>query len=77
MNTKEQQNKIVGHIAAAAANKAATQVAKSNGWLRWLWGLAAALAGAIAWFTGSAEQQQPPATDTQTPSLGSPVSSDS
>ncbi|MBQ3218199.1 MAG: hypothetical protein IJB33_04950 [Akkermansia sp.] len=61
-SNKQNNNHIIGQIAATAADKAAHQATRSSGWLRWLWGLAAALAGAIAWFTTASEQQHPACT---------------
>lgn len=64
MNSNQQNNNpSIGQIAATAADKAAQHATRSSGWLRLLWGLAAALAGAIAWFTTASEQQHPACAD--------------
>lgn len=51
--TKNELTNVLHHAAAEGAEKASEKAKASTGWLRWLWGLGAALAAAVAWFTGA------------------------
>ena len=58
MNKQEITKSVAAQVAATAANKAKT----STGWQRWLWGIGAAIAAAVAWFCSGESQVQPEIT---------------
>ena len=55
MNKQEITKSVAAQVAATAANKAKT----ATGWQRWLWGIGAAIAAAVAWFCSGESQIQP------------------
>lgn len=55
IKTKQIVEVVAGKVATIAAGKAK----QAGTWRRWLWGIAAAIAAAVAWFTGSSDQQSP------------------
>lgn len=55
MNKKEFTGSVAAQVATTAANKAKS----ATGWQRWLWGIGAAIAAAVAWFCSGDTQQQP------------------
>ena len=46
-------------LAAEGAKTAKARALASTGWVRWLWILAMAVAGALAWFTTGCERLSP------------------
>ena len=56
----KKQIKETVHGAAEKAAAACNEKAKAaTGWKRWLWGIGAIIAGAIAWFTQGCESVTP------------------
>lgn len=51
-NTRNQLKVALHTAAAQGAEKAGEKARNSSGWQRWLWAAGAAIAAAIAWFTG-------------------------
>lgn len=49
----EQKKEIVGAVAGKVAAGAADKAKTATGWAKWLWGIGAAIAAAIAWFCGA------------------------
>lgn len=62
MNKQEITKSVAAQVAATAANKAKS----TSGWQRWLWGIGAAIAAAVAWFCQGDTQQQPEVTPPST-----------
>lgn len=62
---KEQKKEIVGAVAGKVAAGAANKAKTATGWAKWLWGIGAAIAAAVAWFCGgdNAQQVQPDAME--------------
>lgn len=56
---KTTKKEIVGGVAAKVATTAAGKAKEATGWKRWLWGIGAAVAAAIAWFCSGEQQVQP------------------
>lgn len=61
MSTNNKQA-ITGAVAAKVATAAADKAKSTSGWQRWLWGIGAAIAAAVAWFCQGDTQQQPEVT---------------
>jgi hypothetical protein len=58
----EQKNAVrdtLHTLAAQGAETAKANAQTSTGWVRWLWILAMAIAGALAWFTTGCERLTP------------------
>lgn len=58
MSTNDKQA-IAGAVAAKVAATAADKAKNTSGWQRWLWGIGAAIAAAVAWFCSGEQQVQP------------------
>lgn len=58
MSTNNKQA-ITGAVAAKVATAAADKAKSTSGWQRWLWGIGAAIAAAVAWFCSGESQIQP------------------
>ena len=48
---KKEVKTVVNSAASKAAAAANAKAKASSGWQRWLWAIAAIVAGAVAWFT--------------------------
>ena len=53
------KKQIAGAVAAKVAETAADKAKTATGWQRWLWGIGAAVAAAVAWFCSGEQQVQP------------------
>ena len=60
MNTKKE---FVQSAAAYAAGQSLEKAKTSSGWAKVLWGIATAVAAAVAWLCSGASQEQPEPTD--------------
>ena len=53
------KKQIAGAVAAKVAETAVDKAKTATGWQRWLWGIGAAVAAAVAWFCSGEQQVQP------------------
>lgn len=56
---KTNKKEIAGAVAAKVAETAAGKAKEATGWKKWLWGIGAAVAAAVAWFCSGEQQVQP------------------